>query len=241
MLLMQFGAPRLITKTSRSYMKIQELFALIGGLISGISISTQIMFFHYLRFKYLMHFYNNDESTSGFLNIILPNYKNNSFNNEILKIDCSKFSIEKNIKMNSTNLLPIIKLNDYNNNINSKSDIKLVKQVNDNEISKLNQTSQLGNLKKIIHFDNVNVSSNINIAKNNNFNDKSNNNGINQTDSNNITSINSDPSYFNYIISLLFCRKEYQKSFSYLIDKVEKALDIKTYFNLIKVYSKTQE
>lgn len=47
-------SPRLRYKDFRSYLKIQELFARVGGIANAMFILMTILSYHYLRFKYLM-------------------------------------------------------------------------------------------------------------------------------------------------------------------------------------------
>lgn len=58
------------TNISRSYMKIQELAAKVGGFVNLIIISLNILAGHYLRFHYLIHIFSslkkNQECTSSF-------------------------------------------------------------------------------------------------------------------------------------------------------------------------------
>lgn len=249
----QFGAPRLITKTSRRYMKIQELFALIGGLISGISISTQITFYHYLRFKYLMHFYKVELNKDDLLNQLSSKSIVSVNNKSFLKIDNQNFSIENNInkkenfKMHSSNVLSINRLNsNYTNNRPLRNDSSNKNNETQlNKISQINQSSQFDNLIKL---NNNNLDNNVSRLNSDKL--KSNiiekpNLGvlINKTDSNSINpnvEIASNSSYFGYIVSLLFCKYKDSKGYFFLIENVEKALDIKTYFSIIKMYFKKQ-
>jgi hypothetical protein len=53
------GSPRLRIKDKRVYLKIQELFARIGGIMNGFIIVMTILSYHYLRFKYLIFVWKN--------------------------------------------------------------------------------------------------------------------------------------------------------------------------------------
>lgn len=50
-----FDSPNLVDKISRSYMKLQDLFAKVGGLINALMIIMKILTFHYIRFNYLLN------------------------------------------------------------------------------------------------------------------------------------------------------------------------------------------
>ena len=49
-----FEAPRLRDKINRSYMKIQELFAKVGGLINALLITSKVLLFHYYKWMYYL-------------------------------------------------------------------------------------------------------------------------------------------------------------------------------------------
>lgn len=46
-----------ITKSGRSYLKVQELFAKIGGIANALFILFNIIFYHFMRFNYLISIY----------------------------------------------------------------------------------------------------------------------------------------------------------------------------------------
>eukprot|EP00340_Litonotus_pictus_P003127 CAMPEP_0170519404 /NCGR_PEP_ID=MMETSP0209-20121228/4835_1 /TAXON_ID=665100 ORGANISM="Litonotus pictus, Strain P1" /NCGR_SAMPLE_ID=MMETSP0209 /ASSEMBLY_ACC=CAM_ASM_000301 /LENGTH=551 /DNA_ID=CAMNT_0010805279 /DNA_START=220 /DNA_END=1871 /DNA_ORIENTATION=- len=49
-----FFAGQIIEELDRSYLKVQELFAKIGGILNALNIAVYIVFYHPLRFKYIM-------------------------------------------------------------------------------------------------------------------------------------------------------------------------------------------
>jgi hypothetical protein len=53
------SSPRLRIKDKRVYLKVQELFARIGGIVNGFIIVMNILSFHYLRFKYFIFVWKN--------------------------------------------------------------------------------------------------------------------------------------------------------------------------------------
>jgi hypothetical protein len=53
------SSPRLRINDKRLYLKVQELFARIGGIVNGFIIFMNILSFHYLRFKYFMFVWKN--------------------------------------------------------------------------------------------------------------------------------------------------------------------------------------
>lgn len=56
-------SPKLRIKTSRNYMKLQELFAKVGGIANAIFIAMSFLSSHYLRFKYLLFLGENIETS----------------------------------------------------------------------------------------------------------------------------------------------------------------------------------
>lgn len=54
-----FRSPRLRVKDKRVYIKVQELFARIGGIANAFIIIMSVTSYHYLRFKYLMFVWKN--------------------------------------------------------------------------------------------------------------------------------------------------------------------------------------
>ena len=48
-----FESPNIVDKINRSYMKVQDLFAKIGGLINALVIIFRILSTHYFRFPYI--------------------------------------------------------------------------------------------------------------------------------------------------------------------------------------------
>eukprot|EP00340_Litonotus_pictus_P012184 CAMPEP_0170539682 /NCGR_PEP_ID=MMETSP0209-20121228/104109_1 /TAXON_ID=665100 ORGANISM="Litonotus pictus, Strain P1" /NCGR_SAMPLE_ID=MMETSP0209 /ASSEMBLY_ACC=CAM_ASM_000301 /LENGTH=487 /DNA_ID=CAMNT_0010841727 /DNA_START=263 /DNA_END=1727 /DNA_ORIENTATION=- len=50
------SAPYKKKRTTRSYLKAQELFAKIGGLFNAVNIICQILLYDYIRFKYRIHY-----------------------------------------------------------------------------------------------------------------------------------------------------------------------------------------
>ena len=49
-----FESPNIVDKINRHYMKIQDLFAKVGGMLNALIIITKIFSSHYIRFLYLL-------------------------------------------------------------------------------------------------------------------------------------------------------------------------------------------
>ena len=50
-----FDSPNIVDNINRSYMKVQDLLAKVGGLINASIILMKLLTFHYIRFQYLMN------------------------------------------------------------------------------------------------------------------------------------------------------------------------------------------
>eukprot|EP00340_Litonotus_pictus_P000315 CAMPEP_0170526276 /NCGR_PEP_ID=MMETSP0209-20121228/11730_1 /TAXON_ID=665100 ORGANISM="Litonotus pictus, Strain P1" /NCGR_SAMPLE_ID=MMETSP0209 /ASSEMBLY_ACC=CAM_ASM_000301 /LENGTH=388 /DNA_ID=CAMNT_0010816025 /DNA_START=30 /DNA_END=1193 /DNA_ORIENTATION=+ len=53
---LRFGAPLRRTKVIRNYLKLQELFAKIGGLFNAVNIVCHVLLYDYILFKYRVHY-----------------------------------------------------------------------------------------------------------------------------------------------------------------------------------------
>ena len=47
--------PQIVKKYLRNYMKVQELFAKVGGLINAMMITVNLATLHFLKFEYYKH------------------------------------------------------------------------------------------------------------------------------------------------------------------------------------------
>lgn len=95
-------------KINRSYMKIQDLFAKVGGIANVLFILIKILSYHYLRFVYLKFI---REISFGYLNCDIINEANinNQSSNKVSSNDsncCNRFKEEcsANKKSNNVNL-----------------------------------------------------------------------------------------------------------------------------------------
>lgn len=85
-----FESPNIREIEKRSYMKVQDLFAKVGGIINAIFIIINILFYDYLRFifkkdiaNYLISSKNSDYN--NYSNSIINQYSN-IFNHPIILI-----------------------------------------------------------------------------------------------------------------------------------------------------------
>ncbi len=106
-------SPNIVDNISRSYMKLQDLLAKIGGMINALFIVTKILSFHYLRFLYILklisiskeednkHFNSNKAQES--IEKIIYNTQTAKLNNYIPNI--AKKKVEKQeLKENKTKI-----------------------------------------------------------------------------------------------------------------------------------------
>eukprot|EP00340_Litonotus_pictus_P003377 CAMPEP_0170526336 /NCGR_PEP_ID=MMETSP0209-20121228/11783_1 /TAXON_ID=665100 ORGANISM="Litonotus pictus, Strain P1" /NCGR_SAMPLE_ID=MMETSP0209 /ASSEMBLY_ACC=CAM_ASM_000301 /LENGTH=434 /DNA_ID=CAMNT_0010816113 /DNA_START=528 /DNA_END=1832 /DNA_ORIENTATION=- len=108
-LIVEFESPQKRTKVTRNYLKLQELFAKIGGFFNAINIICNILLYDYIMFKFRVHYSRFALTEDEFKN---PEKEIDSF----LKIKRSKTKTK--IK---DNLLGSKKENPQNENINVES------------------------------------------------------------------------------------------------------------------------
>lgn len=165
-----FGAiltsPNIRLKYSRSYLKIQELFARVGGIANAFTIVTYIISYHYLRFKYIFFVRKNS----------IENIDLNSYNNyEKVNLNFQKNAIEKGDKIN-LNPKSVINNEEMNNSISSN-----IHMQKNNLNSSKNEEGRVKN--KINNYINHNNNNN-NINLTNNINN--NNNLLNKHDNSDV-------------------------------------------------------
>lgn len=151
---MTVESPNIREIGKRSYMKIQDLFAKVGGVINAIIIIINLLFYDYLRFIF----------KKDLVSYLISN-KNAKFN-----VNSNYFSILNNSNINNYNKENSLDNNKTNNNINLglKSNY-----YNDNDIN--------NNIRENIKNNQINADSNIKISafnniKINNYNNINNNN-----------------------------------------------------------------
>jgi len=160
---LNFYVSKLKTRNLRSYMKIQELFAKIGGIANAFYLIIYGVSYHYIRFKYLMFV---RENTFGFIegctdykqsikadrsnNINLPKVninlnqakeeQNNSSNNEV-----------KEVNLNSKSKTPQVNQSrSESRNLNQVIQSNLVLEKNPGQ-QKESQTNKKDNLSESIN------------------------------------------------------------------------------------------
>lgn len=89
-------SPRLRTIYKRQYMKIQELFAKIGGLVKGITLAIQILTYQYFRFDYIMYLFSLYGNIVEKNNNHIQNIPINIFNENQRQINNNNSSFIKN-------------------------------------------------------------------------------------------------------------------------------------------------
>lgn len=117
-----FSTEKIQNNVLRNYMKVQELFAKVGGIANAVFIIVRILSYHYLRFIYLSFIRRNSylEMLDETKKVLNYNAKDNNVNyniNKTVKINCSKF-LNSNIP-SQVKVIDNDSIIDANNNINS--------------------------------------------------------------------------------------------------------------------------
>jgi len=110
LLTLVWESPQVRTKTKRNYMKVQELFARVGGITNFFLLSIQVLSMSFLRFSYLFHI---REQTFG----KIPSSSDDLSNN-----DLSSSQIKLNLKQNQLNLQKEIKRSPKSDNSEGKKE-----------------------------------------------------------------------------------------------------------------------
>lgn len=127
-----FESPTLRLKTNRSYIKVQDLFARVGGIANALFIFISVATSDYLRFKYLLFIRENSfnmmdkdfiDSRKKITSILHKNSKMHYSQNSLLNFSKTNIpNIEllnnNNINKNSPN---VITISQFNKNINNNS------------------------------------------------------------------------------------------------------------------------
>ena len=115
-----FDSPNLVDDISRSYMKIQDLLAKVGGMINALIIIMKIMTYNYIRFLYLTKL------------VILSKKDASEADSNLIKID--------KIQIKDSKFIPNKRV--INNEISSKQQIQSFKvdEVKINQVNNLNNS-----------------------------------------------------------------------------------------------------
>lgn len=149
------SSPNIRTKIIRSYMKVQDMLAKVGGFFNALYIFSLILTKNYVDFcfiKYIYSYFANNICTDDNSNLAVKNgYKYNTFNaysnankipidKVVLKIANSNSNKENNNINNMNN-----NINNSNNNVNNISPIKNINSrnsinniLNNNEVNRNN-------------------------------------------------------------------------------------------------------
>jgi hypothetical protein len=245
-----FDSPKLRVKSTRSYMKVQELFAKVGGIANAFIIIITFLTQDYLRFKYLVFISSSTIDNNS--SICKPD------NSNLPKRDSNKQPQSDLVKLNDNSSILNINAADKKLNINNKDSTHgmsmkgLTKGINKTKINnKLEDGEQISRVSKF----NVSEMS-------------SNNNRLIVSSKNNILDVNRKPSvvhenslknmisnilptykvlqkiktfelskeemsYKTYIISYLCCQKDKKRKFEYELGKAKSIMDIKLFGKFI--------
>lgn len=155
-------SPKLRNLIARSYMKVQDLLAKIGGLVNAIIIICRIITYHYLRYLYLFSL-KECAMDAVHQNELEQSIMNNMNNSKIKNInfEVSNFKLKENVNFEEPS---IIKPNNNSNNASPKTKIHHVPDDMDDSVKHFNFIQQ----NKDLPHSNMNVNMN-NIQNNNNI------------------------------------------------------------------------
>ena len=217
---------------NRSYLKIQDLFAKIGGIFNAFFIVTKVLTTHYFKYNFLMSLREFLNPKKDALHIHNFNFqKNNESNNS--KLEEEQRKNQHKVLINLQDLQHAIRKNQeeiepsQNNNENEiKNDSKY--RINDWEREKesrikQNNFTELGKNKNI---------SNLNLLNNQKF--------ISVDENKLSSSLNfmhydiEKLNYFKFLYSSLFCKKIEVKIYNSLQDESKKLLDLFSFCQFLK-------
>lgn len=160
-----FNSPSIVRKTIRSYMKIQELFAKIGGFFNALMIMINVILIHYINFKYYLNLiYDLDTFNEKSLisNSKILNKSNNIFANPINHSNLNYNSNSNNQNSNNQNI------SNYFNNSQvlspnllektKKSNLNLALKVDTLQLSRTHKESKENKESSILSLNNKNQS-----------------------------------------------------------------------------------
>lgn len=183
LLFIQLAAPQKITKIYRSYMKVQQLLALIGGLVNAIIIASTIIFSHYLRFSYInfINDLNNDNYNESIrlTEFIKRKFSNNQAQNAKDNYKKEEIQVSKIKNFSSQNCYQLVNSSKLFSNLAIiRSEENFSKDIGNNKPDDIN-ASRIGNkydssilnlnIKSQANVNNMNLS---NINNNNKDKDK---------------------------------------------------------------------
>lgn len=193
-----------ITYITRSYIKLNEIFAKVGGLLNAAVMILYVLSYHYIRFYYLI-----------FIEETLTNNQNQQISNFKENFDQSKIPI-----------VTFNKQNDFESKIFSKikKEILFLKENmkrSDNEI-----INEIGDKEKvsnsIIHFQKK-------VKNDENFNPIQNKNSELNNPHNSLDLVEYEKSFSDYIFSKLFCIKLKNSFYSEYHKYVENLMEVENY------------
>ena len=231
------ASPNLRSEISRSYTKIQDLCAQIGGIANFLFILLEILSSHYFDFKYKIYLFSNlhsnhdkNHQTKNFNDVsdLFPNDKNKL--NEKGAIDISKFIYKIKEESSKNNLI----------GINEVQNIKIT----ENKIGKKEEEERNFDNERIEEF-NINQINTHKIQDSNKIS-----NVINQADIENpqdtvklkslidfkevSTNLEDYESYYDYISSFICCNKQYKYILSKIVDSADSIMSIERYLRILK-------
>lgn len=226
-------SPQLRKKTTRNYMKVQELFAKIGGIANMFTIMVKILSYSFLRYKYLMYISENLENKDK------PIFQHNI---SLISNNMVESKNEKSVKEKEKE---ISEANNFSRYDRSKSDVgKLLRlnklgtkqreSVDTNKVISKFASPSIAVKKEIKNDDGIRPSEgNIESCSGPVFN---------KLKSQYLNNDNDDisKSYWSYLKGLLFCKKKNKEFFNKEFSRVKNILDIKIFTQYLNQVIKAQ-
>lgn len=201
-----FSSPFIIQNYNRQYLKVQDLFAKIGGLINALIILTNLIFMHFLRFEY---------TKTIFESIQLAKEK---------KIQ--SYLIDTNNATDHNH--PALRYLNSNKLMTPISSHKNV--IKDYNLKDKKSPRQIDNKLKIPHEFNNHIQ--LRIIKSNNF--TGHNHDVDTSKPNPTPGTNQDNySYFSLISGIICCSKKIKADYDYLYSTVNHVLEVTSYINSV--------
>lgn len=199
-----FSSPFIIQNYNRQYLKVQDLFAKIGGLINALIILTNLIFMHFLRFEYTKRI---------FESILSAKEKQTQLQ--------SYLSTTNNIEQRQ----PTVNL------LNSNKLLNFAKHSN-KDIKQKDRTSRspraLEERAKAAEAENIQIKN----IKTNNFTERNKQLDTNKT-CNTSHAAHVDYSYYKLLGSVLCCSKKTNAEYDYMYSTVNHVLEVTSYINSV--------
>lgn len=153
-------SPRFRMKIDRAYVKVQEVFATIGGLFNAFLLILQVLLYNYTRFKYI-----NSIFKATYLKVLTSYFRTNKseylghINKNSINTVFNKLGKTKTIKSNLKSQSNVSNPTGTNNFVYANEEFR---QINDNKFSINAQSFAINNCSNLISEDNFKNNNNNN-------------------------------------------------------------------------------